>query len=366
MNEHLLHDPRLTPMPAAVKGAVPLDESILLDQHARPLRDLRISVTDRCNFRCTYCMPRSVFGKDFQFLPHSELLTHEEIERAAKVFVSLGVRKIRITGGEPLLRKDVDILASRLVALTTPEGRPVDISLTTNGALLARKAQSLAQAGVKRLNVSLDALDNTVFQRMTDADWTVDDVLQGIEAARSTGIAPIKINMVVKRGVNDDQVLPMAQYFRGTGHILRFIEFMDVGNTNQWNRSTVFPSSEIIALLHQHFSLEPVVPSAKGEVAKRWRYVDGQGEIGLISSVTQPFCGDCSRARLASNGRLYLCLFGEQSVDMRPLLRESSDDESLYEKIASVWAQRTDRYSEVRGLSPVTYMRRVEMSHIGG
>lgn len=366
MNEHLLHDHRPIRIPAVVKGDVAPSEPILLDQHARPLRDLRISVTDRCNFRCTYCMPRSVFGKDFQFLARSELLTHEEIERAAKVFVSLGVEKIRITGGEPLLRKDVDMLASRLVALTTPEGRPVDISLTTNGALLARKAQSLAQAGVKRLNVSLDAIDNAVFQKMTDADWTVDDVLQGIEAARSAGIAPIKINMVVKRGVNDDQVLPMAKYFRGTGHILRFIEFMDVGNTNQWNRSAVYPSSELIALLHRYFPLEPVSPSAKGEVAKRWRYVDGRGEIGVISSVTQPFCGDCTRARLASNGRLYLCLFGQQSVDLRALLRESDDDDALREKVASVWIQRTDRYSEARGFSPVTYSPRVEMSHIGG
>ncbi|WP_420375023.1 GTP 3',8-cyclase MoaA [Pollutimonas sp. H1-120] len=354
------------PMSAAVGDDMTIEESILLDQHARPLRDLRISVTDRCNFRCTYCMPRTVFGADFQFLPRSELLTHEEIERAARIFVDLGVRKIRITGGEPLLRKNVDALAAKLVALTTPDGHPVDVSLTTNGVLLTRKAQSLAQAGVKRLNVSLDAIDNAVFQRLTDADWSVDDVLQGIDAAKCAGIAPIKINMVVKRGINDDQVLPMAKYFRGTGHILRFIEFMDVGNTNQWNRNAVYPSSEIIALLQQHFPLEPVSPSAKGEVAKRWRYLDGQGEIGVISSVTQPFCGDCSRARLASNGGFYLCLFGQQSVDLRTLLRESDDDELLRETITSTWARRADRYSEVRGHVPVTYMRRVEMSHIGG
>nr|WP_143705500.1 GTP 3',8-cyclase MoaA [Pollutimonas subterranea] len=341
-------------------------ESNVLDQHARPLRDLRISVTDRCNFRCTYCMPRASFGKDFQFLPRSELLSHEEIERAAKIFVGLGVRKIRITGGEPLLRKDVDILAAKLVALTTPDGRPVDVSLTTNGALLARKAQSLALAGVKRLNVSLDAIDNAVFQRMTDADWTVDDVLHGIEAASRLGIASIKINMVVKRGVNDDQILPMARHFRGTGHILRFIEFMDVGNTNQWKRNAVYPSSDIVRLLHQHFPMEAVSPSAKGEVAKRWRYLDGQGEIGVISSVTQPFCGACSRARIAADGRFYLCLFGQKGVDLRALLRESESDETLRHTITSEWTRRTDRYSEIRGFAPLSYHPRVEMSRVGG
>ena len=276
---------------------------------ARVPRDLRISVTDRCNFRCTYCMPREVFDSSYSFMPHSALLSFEEIARLANVFTRLGVEKLRLTGGEPLLRKHVENLVSQLAALRTPDGRPLDLTLTTNGSLLARKAEALRQAGLSRVTVSLDALDATMFQDMSDSGFTPDDVLRGVDAAAEAGLAPVKVNMVVRRGLNDGQILPMARRFRHSGHILRFIEYMDVGNTNGWNMAEVVPSSEVLARIGQEFPLEPVAADAMGRVAERWRYLDGGGEIGLISSVTQAFCGGCTRARLSPEGKLYLCLF---------------------------------------------------------
>ena len=352
-------------LPAVAPGALPAGQPAL-DLRARPLRDLRISVTDRCNFRCTYCMPREVFDSSYSFMPHSALLSFEEIARLANVFTRLGVEKLRLTGGEPLLRKHVENLVSQLAALRTPDGRPLDLTLTTNGSLLARKAEALRQAGLSRVTVSLDALDATMFQDMSDSGFTPDDVLRGVDAAAEAGLAPVKVNMVVRRGLNDGQILPMARRFRHSGHILRFIEYMDVGNTNGWNMAEVVPSSEVLARIGQEFPLEPVAADAMGRVAERWRYLDGGGEIGLISSVTQAFCGGCTRARLSPEGKLYLCLFAHDGHDLRAPLRDGASDDELAAIIAGIWAARGDNYSELRGRNMADPSRKIEMSYIGG
>jgi cyclic pyranopterin phosphate synthase len=333
----------------------------VLDARQRPLHDLRISVTDRCNFRCVYCMPKEVFGRDFQFLPSSQLLTFEEITRLARLFVGIGVEKIRLTGGEPLLRRDLE----RLVAMLAGIDGLRDLTLTTNGSLLAQKAQALKDAGLRRVTVSLDSLDDAVFQAMNDVSFPVSRVLAGIEAADAAGLTPIKVNMVVKRGVNDGSIVEMARYFRHTRHILRFIEYMDVGNTNGWRMDEVVRASEIVATLSAVWPLEPVEPTYRGEVANRYRYRDGGGEIGVIASVTQPFCGDCSRARLSAEGQLYTCLFASAGHDLRALLRGGQSDEQLDVFLRGIWQRRSDRYSELRALA--TPLRpKVEMSHIGG
>ena len=341
----------------------------LSDRLHRPLRDLRISVTDRCNFRCSYCMPREVFDKDYAFLPQSSLLSFEEITRLARLFVAHGVEKLRLTGGEPLLRKNIEILIGMLAELRTPQGRELDITLTTNGSLLAKKAQSLKDAGLRRITVSLDGLDDAVFRRMNDVDYPVADVLRGIEAAEKVGLAPLKVNMVVKRGTNDQEIVPMARHFRGSGAVLRFIEYMDVGASNGWRMDEVLPSAQVIERIAEHFPLQALEASATGETAERWRYVDGAGEIGLISSVTQAFCGDCNRARLSTEGQLFLCLFASQGQDLRGLLRGAYSDEQISAAIAHIWQARSDRYSQLRsaqGAELPAGQRRVEMSYIGG
>ncbi len=337
----------------------------LADRRQRALRDLRISVTDRCNFRCTYCMPKEVFDKDYRFLPHVDLLTFEEITRLARLCVAHGVEKIRLTGGEPLLRKDIERLIEMLAALRTPDGRPVDLTLTTNGSILARKAPSLVRAGLKRVTVSLDALDDAVFRRMNDVDFPVQDVLAGIDAAAAAGLAPVKVNMVVQRGVNDAQILPMARRFKGSGHILRFIEFMDVGSSNGWRLDDVVPAADVVRRIDAEFPLEPIDANYPGEVAERWRYRDGSGEIGVIASVTQAFCSTCTRARLSTDGKIYLCLFAQQGYDLRALLRSGVDDLQIASAIAGVWRGRADRYSELRTEATVG-LKKVEMSYIGG
>ena len=345
---------------------------LLSDRLGRPLRDLRISVTDRCNFRCSYCMPKEVFDRDYRFLPQTSLLSFEEITRAARLFVAHGVVKLRLTGGEPLLRKHLEVLISQLAALRTPLGEPLDITLTTNGSLLERKAQALRDAGLQRVTVSLDALDDTIFRRMNDVDFPVADVLRGIEAAQRAGLAPIKINMVVKRGTNDHEIVPLARHVRehcGPGVVLRFIEYMDVGATNGWRMDEVLPSSDVVARLHEAFALEALSPSAPGETAERWRYTDGQGEIGVISSVTQAFCADCNRARLSTEGKLFLCLFASRGHDLRALLRGGHSDEQIAGAIGLIWGARVDRYSELRSgqvAPPDSGERRVEMHYIGG
>lgn len=347
-------------------AAVARTDGEVLDQLKRPLRDLRISVTDRCNFRCTYCMPKETFGADYAFLPQSELLSFDEIVRLTRSFIAHGVEKVRLTGGEPLLRKNIESLIEQLARLTTRAGQPLDLTLTTNGSVLKQKARALRDAGLARVTVSLDALDNTVFQRMNDADFSVDDVLEGINAATAAGLAPLKVNMVVQKGVNDAQIIPMAQHFKGSGHVLRFIEFMDVGNSNGWRMQAVLPSAEVIARIHAVLPLESLEAQYLGEVAQRWRYCDGSGEIGVVSSVTQAFCRDCTRARLSADGKVYLCLFASQGHDFRPLLRDAAvSDEQLHHAVAHVWRQRADRYSELRALSSNTATR-VEMSYIGG
>jgi GTP 3',8-cyclase len=337
----------------------------VLDRRNRALRDLRISVTDRCNFRCTYCMPKDVFDKDYKFLPHAQLLSFEEITRLARIFVAQGVEKIRLTGGEPLLRKDIERLIEMLAVLETPAGRPVDLTLTTNGSILARKAPALVRAGLKRVTVSLDALDDAMFRRMNDVDFPVREVLAGIDAAAAAGLAPIKVNMVVQRGVNDAQILPMARHFRGSGHILRFIEFMDVGSSNGWRLNDVVPATEVVRRIDAEFPLEALDANYPGEVAERWRYRDGRGEIGVIASVTQAFCSDCTRARLSTDGRIYLCLFAQQGYDLRALIRSPADDLQVSTAIAQVWRGRADRYSELRG-EATAKLKKIEMSYIGG
>jgi cyclic pyranopterin phosphate synthase len=341
------------------------------DRFARPLHDLRISITDRCNFRCVYCMPKEVFDKDYQYLPHDSLLTFEEITRIARLFIEHGVEKIRLTGGEPLLRKNIEKLIEMLAGLRTVSGKPLDLTLTTNASLLARKAQSLKDAGLQRVTVSLDALDDAAFKRMNDVDFAVSEVLHGIEVAHSVGLGPIKVNMVVKRGMNEQEILPMARHFKGTPHILRFIEFMDVGASNGWNMQDVIPSAEIVRRISAEMPLQPVDPNYTGETAERWRYVDGGGEVGMISSVTQAFCKDCTRARLSTEGKLYTCLFATRGHDLRSLMREGRSDAELSGAIAQLWRARSDRYSELRtintdGLSRTGGERKVEMSYIGG
>jgi cyclic pyranopterin phosphate synthase len=345
---------------------------LLSDTLARPLRDLRISVTDRCNFRCSYCMPREVFDKDYAFLPQSSLLSFEEITRLAKVFVAHGVEKIRLTGGEPLLRKHLEVLVEMLAKLQTPEGKPLDITLTTNASLLAKKAQSLKDAGLQRVTVSLDGLDDAVFRRMNDVDFPVADVLKGIEAAQKAGLAPIKVNMVVKRGTNDAEILPMARHFRHSGVVLRLIEYMDVGATNGWRMDEVLPSAQVVERINAEFPLAAIHPNYTGETAERWRYLDGGGEVGVISSVTQAFCGDCNRARLSTEGKLFLCLFASQGHDLRALLRGGFADDQIAGAVAGIWQRRDDRYSEQRAALPADTSskdanpKRVEMSYIGG
>lgn len=356
------------------RPAVPLDpiapSGHVADTRGRELRDLRISVTDRCNFRCSYCMPKEVFDKNHQFLPHADLLTFEEITRLAKLFVAHGVHKIRLTGGEPLLRKNIERLVEMLAALRTVDGTPLDLTLTTNASLLARKARSLRDAGLQRVTVSLDALDDAVFRRMNDVDFPVADVMAGIEAAQAVGLAPIKVNMVVKRGTNDAEIVPMARRFRASGIALRFIEYMDVGATNGWRMDEVLPSAQVRERLAEHFDLVPLAASAPGETAERWAYADGAGEVGFISSVTQAFCGDCNRARLSTEGQLYLCLFASRGHDLRALVRDPAvSDAQIAGAIAHIWQGRGDRYSELRGraeLPPEARERRVEMSYIGG
>ncbi len=334
---------------------------MLLDQLNRPLRDLRISVTDRCNFRCTYCMPKEVFGHDFQFLPSAALLTFEEITRLARIFIDHGVEKLRLTGGEPLVRRDLE----KLIGMLAPLPGLHDLTLTTNGSLLARKARALKDAGLQRLTVSLDSLDNAVFKAMNDVDFPVERVLEGIAAAQAVGLAPIKINMVVKRGVNEQSIVDMARYFHGTGIILRFIEYMDVGSTNGWRLDDVVGGAEIVQMIDAVLPLVPVDANYRGEVAQRYRYVDGGGEIGIISSVSQPFCGDCTRARLSSEGLLYTCLFGLRGHDFRARLRDGSPDADIAAFVQQVWRGRGDRYSEIRTLATARRPK-VEMSHIGG
>jgi len=343
----------------------------LADALGRPLRDLRISVTDRCNFRCGYCMPKQVFDKHHEFLPHADLLSFEEIERLARAFVGLGVEKLRITGGEPTLRRGLETLIEMLARLRTPDGRALDLTLTTNGSTLVKKAAGLKAAGLNRLTVSLDGLDDAVFQRMNDVGFPVADVLAGIRAAQAVGLGPIKVNMVVQRGVNDDQILPMARHFRenyGGRVVLRFIEYMDVGATNGWRMDQVLPSAEVQRRIAAEFALTPLSHSAPGETAERWAYADGGGEVGFISSVTQAFCGDCNRARLSTEGRLYTCLFAHRGHDLRGLMRsaEPVSDGQLASAIAAVWSGRDDRYSQLRGTAQAGAEPRVEMHYIGG
>ena len=378
-----LVDQRVSARQAVVPAQRIIADGLLADSLGRPLHDLRISVTDRCNFRCSYCMPKEVFDKDYPYLPHSDLLTFEEITRIARQFVAHGVRKIRLTGGEPLLRKNIEILVAQLAALRTVDGQPLDLTLTTNGSLLARKAQALKAAGLQRVTVSLDGLDDTVFRAMNDVDFPVTQVLQGIEAAQRAGLGPIKVNMVVKRGTNDHEILPMARHFRGTGIVLRLIEYMDVGATNGWRMNEVLPSAEVVGRIAAELPLVRLAAAAPGETAQRWGYADehgrhdpAAGEFGVISSVTQAFCGDCNRARLSTEGRLYLCLFATQGHDLRSLVRgtnadsaTTASDEQLASAIGHIWQGRTDRYSELRSTMAPDLAgsgRRVEMSYIGG
>ncbi len=357
-----LNDIRADPNTEFVRAAAlaPAVDGPVVDLRRRSMHDLRISVTDRCNFRCVYCMPKDVFGRDYPFLPHADLLTFEEITRVARIFAGLGVRKIRLTGGEPLLRRNLERLVAQL--RTIPD---VELTLTTNGALLARKAAELRAAGLDRVTVSLDALDDATFRAMNDVDFPVAKVLEGIDAAAAAGLAPVKINMVVKRGMNEDAVVAMARHFRGSGHILRFIEFMDVGATNGWRMDDVVSAREIVGMIGQEMPLVAAQANYPGEVAQRWTYADGSGEIGVIASVTQAFCGACTRTRLSTEGRVYTCLFANDGFDLRTLLRSGHDDEALAKAVAAIWRRRDDRYSEVRTANTARAPK-VEMSYIGG
>jgi cyclic pyranopterin phosphate synthase len=352
-------------IPIAVRAAPPraaaaaFSAAILADTRGREVRDLRISVTDRCNFRCVYCMPREVFDAGHEFLPHSAILSFEEIARLARIFVDLGVRKIRLTGGEPLVRKEIQRLVAMLAEL------PAELTLTTNGSLLAKKARALKEAGLDRVTVSLDSLDDATFRALNDADFPVAKVIEGIEAAAAAGLGPVKINMVVKRGTNDGDILAMARRWRGSGHIIRFIEYMDVGSTNGWRMDDVVPSAEVVRRIDEAWALEPIDPSYAGEVAERWRYRDGGGEIGVISSVTQAFCSSCTRMRLSTEGALFTCLFAQDGHDLKSLLRGGASDAELRNEIAAVWQGRADRYSEIR-TAETAQRPKVEMSYIGG
>jgi cyclic pyranopterin phosphate synthase len=360
-------DRRDRPDPAELSNQK-MPDGVLVDALGRRLHDLRISVTDRCNFRCTYCMPKEVFDRDHSYLPHADLLTFEEITRLARVFVAHGVEKIRLTGGEPLLRKNVERLIEMLAAIELPgrPGRQLDLTLTTNGSLLRKKAAALKAAGLTRLTVSLDALEDARFRAMNDVDFPVADVLDGIAAATEAGFESIKVNMVVKRDVNDDQVDAMARHFKASGQTLRFIEFMDVGASNHWTSAEVIPSGELVRRIDRISPIEPIEAAYAGEVAERWRYRDGTGEVGFISSVSQPFCSDCSRARVSPEGRLYTCLFATQGTDLRGWLRSDPTDRQVAQAIGAVWSQRTDRYSEIRGNQTTASARKIEMSYIGG
>ena len=364
-----------------VPSNVEAPSGLLLDRLQRPLHDLRISVTDRCNFRCSYCMPKEVFDKHYGFLPQSSLLSFEEIARIAGIFVAHGVRKIRLTGGEPLLRRDLERLVGMLAELTTVDGDSLDLTLTTNGSILAKKAAALKAAGLGRVTVSLDALDDAVFRRMNDADFPVANVLAGIDAAERAGFAPIKVNMVVKRGTNDQEIVPMARHFRNRNVALRFIEYMDVGATNGWRMDEVLPSAEVVARIRDAFAIERLPVSTVGETAERWRYVSPgtgsgtntsdsvAGEIGTISSVTQAFCRDCNRARLSTEGKLFLCLFASSGHDLRGLLRSGAGDADIAAAVGLIWRQRDDRYSELRSSGSragAAGARRIEMHYIGG
>ncbi|MET3602677.1 cyclic pyranopterin phosphate synthase [Sphaerotilus sulfidivorans] len=370
--------PEIPALPAGTE----LSPGLLSDSLGRTLHDLRISVTDRCNFRCSYCMPKEVFDKDYRFLPQTALLSFEEMLRIARIFVACGVRKIRLTGGEPLLRRHLEHLVAMLADLRTPDGDPLDLTLTTNGSLLARKAAALRQAGLRRVTVSLDAMDDRIFRAMNDVDFPVADVLAGIDAAVAAGLGPVKVNMVVKRGTNENEIVPMARHFRerhGGQVVLRFIEYMDVGATNGWRMDQVLPSAEVRARLHAAFPLVPLDAAQPGETAERWAYADGRGEVGFISSVTQAFCGDCNRARLSTEGQLYLCLFAERGHDLRSLLRGAHpsgrpwSDAEIAAAIGLIWQRRDDRYSQLRASRPAETdtpesggRRRIEMSYIGG
>jgi cyclic pyranopterin phosphate synthase len=336
-----------------------------LDRLGRPLHDLRISVTDRCNFRCTYCMPKEIFGHDYAFLPKDQVLTFEEITRAATAFAALGVRKLRVTGGEPLVRRGLPELVRMLAALRTTDGDALDLTLTTNGAALPALARPLADAGLQRVTVSLDSLDDAVFGAMNGVDFPVARVLDGIDAALDAGLSPIKINMVVRRGINEASIVPMARWARESGVTLRFIEYMDVGHSNGWRLDEVVPATELIDAVTGIWPAEPVDPDYRGEVAGRWRYLDGAGEFGVISSVTRPFCRDCTRARLSADGRLYTCLFAVAGHDVRAVLRDGSTDEELLRFLARVWAARDDRYSELRSQS-TSDLPKIEMFAMGG
>lgn len=350
----------------AAPGARRLPSLGLTDARQRPLRDLRISVTDRCNFRCVYCMPKELFGRDYAFLDHEKLLSFTEIERIARASVGLGVRKLRLTGGEPLLRRGIEELISELAKLRTPDGQRVDLALTTNGSALPVKAESLKQAGLNRVTVSVDSLREDRFQSINDVRFPLSRVFDGIGAAEAAGLGPVKVNAVIKRGVNDDEVLELAEYFKGTGRTLRFIEYMDVGSSNGWEMADVVPSAEIVARIDAVYPLEPLPATHPGETAKRWRYRDGTGEIGVISSVTGAFCGTCSRARISAEGKLFTCLFATAGTDLREILRSGATDADLSRALADVWGSRDDRYSELRAAGVVSDGPRIEMSYIGG
>jgi len=353
----------------ALAGSLEAPSGVLLDTRSRALQDLRISLTDRCNFRCVYCMPKDKFGRDHAFLPRTSLLSFEEIVRIAKIFVAHGVTKIRLTGGEPLLRKNIEVLIEQLAQLKTTEGRDLDITLTTNGSLLAKKARSLKDAGLSRVTVSLDSLDDTTFKRMNDVDFPVADVLRGLEVAHEAGLGPIKVNMVVKGGMNDQEIVPMARHFKGSPFILRLIEYMDVGASNGWKMDEVIPSAEVVRRINADMPLEKLNPNQPSETASRWRYTDGGGEIGVISSVTQSFCHECTRARLSTEGVLYNCLFASQGHDLRALLRDGKSDLEISSVVAQLWRARDDHYSELRSMqtdSVEPRSKKVEMSYIGG
>lgn len=353
----------------AIPSRLEMPTGLLADTLARPLHDLRISVTDRCNFRCVYCMPKEIFDKEYVFLPQTSLLSFEEITRIASIFVAHGVNKIRLTGGEPLLRKNIEKLIAMLNQIKTSDGQDLDLTLTTNGSLLAKKAQALKDAGLKRVTVSLDSLDDATFKRMNDVDFPVSDVLHGLDMAHRVGLGPLKVNMVVKGGMNDQEILPMARYFKETPFTLRFIEYMDVGSSNGWQMQEVIPSAEVVRRINTEMALEEIAPNYSGETAERWRYREGGGEIGVISSVTQAFCQDCSRARLSTEGKLYTCLFASGGHDLRALMRNGHTDQEISSAIASLWRGRTDRYSQLRSANTAPAapsLNKVEMSYIGG
>jgi GTP 3',8-cyclase len=336
----------------------------LLDRLGRPLETLRVSLTDRCNFRCVYCMPKEVFGREYAFLERRELLTFEELARVVGIFAGLGVRTVRLTGGEPLVRRHVENLVEILSAIETPRGERLELALTTNGSLLTQKAEALAAAGLSRVTVSLDSLDDETFRALNDVDIPVQRVLDGIDAAAATGL-PVKVNAVVKRGENDDGIVALAEHFRGSGHVLRFIEYMDVGSTNGWRLEDVVSAEEIVQRISERWPVEPVATERPDSTSRRWRYLDGAGEVGVVASVTQPFCGGCSRARLSAEGRLYTCLFAARGHDLRAPLRLGASDEAITERLRAIWARRTDRYSELRTAETAS-LPKVEMSYIGG